>query len=79
MKIGEAIEAMELGLPVARSGWNGKNMYIYLKKGFVGEYKGGPVTYDPYIVMKTATGTHQQGWLCSQADLLASDWEVVRR
>lgn len=29
----------------------------------------------PYIAMWTAQGTWQPGWLCSQTDLLADDWE----
>ena len=32
---GEAIEALKEGKCVARNGWNGKNMYIYLNKGNV--------------------------------------------
>jgi len=31
----------------------------------------------PYVVMWTAAQQWQPGWLCSQADLLALDWEVV--
>jgi hypothetical protein len=29
------------------------------------------------IGMKTADGVMQPGWLASQADMLADDWEVV--
>jgi hypothetical protein len=31
----------------------------------------------PYIAMWTAQKQWQPGWLCSQADLLASDWELA--
>jgi hypothetical protein len=31
----------------------------------------------PYIAMWTASHQWQAGWLCSQADMLAEDWEVV--
>lgn len=31
----------------------------------------------PCITMKTATGEILMGWLASQTDLLAEDWEVV--
>ena len=31
----------------------------------------------PYIAMWTAQGKWQPGWLCSQADLLALDWELA--
>lgn len=33
MNFGEAIEAIKRGEAVSRSGWNGKNMLIYLNKG----------------------------------------------
>jgi hypothetical protein len=42
---------------------------------WIGEDK--PLDSQPYIAMKTATGQWQPGWLCSQADLLASDWEFA--
>ncbi len=31
----------------------------------------------PYIAMFTAAKQWQPGWLCSQADLLAVDWEMA--
>lgn len=68
MTFGQAIEAMRGGSRVARAGWNGKGMNIFL------------VTFpshDPCIVMRTAQGTNQPGWLASQADMLAGDWSVV--
>ena len=36
-----------------------------------------PLDSRPYIAMWTATKQWQPGWLCSQADLLADDWEVA--
>ena len=30
MNFGEALEALKAGKKVARAGWNGKGMYIYL-------------------------------------------------
>ena len=36
-----------------------------------------PLDSQPYIAMWTATGQWQPGWLCSQADLLATDWDIV--
>ena len=34
MNFGQAIEALKDGKKVARKGWNGKGMYIYLVHGF---------------------------------------------
>jgi hypothetical protein len=76
---GEAIRAMKGGACVARKGWNGKGMHLYLEdqlsfKVRAGAFKGEVRKYDPCIVMFTAQGTHQPGWLASQADMLADDW-----
>jgi len=68
MTFGNAIEELELGKNVARRGWNGKGMFLYLAI-FPG--------FDPCIVMHTAGDTEQPGWLASQADILAKDWVVL--
>jgi hypothetical protein len=34
-----------------------------------------PLNSQPYIAMFTAQKTWQPGWLASQADILATDWE----
>lgn len=79
MNIGQAIEAAKGGAHISRPGWNGKGMYVY----YVGEMTEqvaatGEVIRkrDPYLVMHTAQGTEQAGWLASQADLLADDWSA---
>jgi|SRR5712664_451199 len=36
-----------------------------------------PLDCQPYIAMFTAQKQWQPGWLCSQADLLAVDWELA--
>jgi len=69
--IGYAVERMEAGERVARAGWNGKNMWLALQT---------PDAHSkmslPYVYMKTAD--HQMvPWLCSQTDLLATDWYVL--
>lgn len=40
---------------------------------FIGE--DAPLDCQPYIAMYTANKQWQPGWVCSQADLLANDWE----
>ncbi len=42
---------------------------------FIGE--DTPLESQPYISMWTAAQQWQPGWLASQADMLAEDWEVV--
>ena len=72
MNFGEAIEAMKGGCPVARSGWNGKDMHIFLERNIA-----APGEYEPVIVMWTAQKKYQPGWLASQPDMLAEDWGLV--
>lgn len=36
-----------------------------------------PLDCQPYIAMYTAQKQWQPGWLASQADILAEDWEVL--
>lgn len=37
-----------------------------------------PLESQPYIALWTADQKWQPGWVCSQADLLATDWQVVK-
>jgi hypothetical protein len=82
MNFGEAIQAIKQDRWVRRAGWNGKNMHIYLEEHMswpvkAGVFKGDKRQYEPCIVMFTAQGKHQPGWLANQADILADDWEIV--
>lgn len=86
MTFGQAIEALKAGKKVARAGWNGKNIWLCLMPGFVVEEPnertqthGITEAFEcgGYIVMWTAQGIWQPGWLASQADILAEDWMVV--
>lgn len=80
MNFGEALELLKNGFRVSRVGWNGKDMYLYLLTEFsvLGNgHSSGVRFYQPCIVMKTAQGLHQPGWLASQADMLAEDWIEV--
>lgn len=86
MNIGEAVAEMKRGGFVRRAGWNGKGMHIYLEDGRIeklpnvkgaGVYRGQSRQYAPVVCLYNAKGVHQPGWLCSQEDLLASDWELA--
>lgn len=73
-----AAAAREAGRCVQRAGWNGKGMHVYLEETF--HWAVAAVEkrqYEPVIVMFTAQGKHQPGWLASQADMLAEDWQEV--
>ena len=75
LTFGLAIEAMKKGMKIARKGWNGKGMYITLIPAGNAMFQG----YDMQdcIGIKTADDKMQPGWLASQNDILAEDWEVV--
>lgn len=88
MNFGEAIEALKAGKKVARDGWNGRDMWLCLMPGTVipsdmvntrtrAHGVTGDLNVGAYIVMWTAQGTWQPGWLASQADMLAEDWREV--
>lgn len=88
MNFGEAIAALKEGIAVARKGWNGKGMYLYMVDA--GRYPpstlvgsliadtqpDGKVPYMPYIAMKTVSDDVVP-WLASQTDVLAEDWVLV--
>jgi hypothetical protein len=77
MNFGEAIQALKDGKRVARAGWNGKNMALHLEDWLEGKLDFSGRQYEPCIVMLTAQGKFQPGWLASQADMLADDWELT--
>lgn len=84
--IGKAVDKMQYGKLVARAGWNGKGMFLFLVPGSnftvnraplnVIFPEGTAINYRPHVDMKTADGQIVP-WVCSQSDLLATDWEVV--
>jgi hypothetical protein len=86
LSFGHAIEAMKLGHKVARAGWNGKGMFVFLVSGstftvnrepllsILGE--GTEVKYMPHIDIKNVDGSIST-WVPSIGDCLANDWQIV--
>lgn len=78
---GIAIEAIKAGYNARREGWNGKEQYIALVT--VINCSIGDAIFCPYhedagsraIAFFGTRGT-QIGWLASQSDMLAEDWEI---
>jgi len=77
---GRAIEELKRGDRVARTGWNGKNMWLILVNGDewgTEAYKMFNATHKlPFIAMKTADRGFVP-WLASQTDVLADDWILI--
>ena len=71
LSFGDAIKALKNGQMVARTGWNGKGMWLALQ--IPDQHSKMSL---PYIYMKTADN-HRVPWLASQTDMLSEDWNVV--
>lgn len=81
---GWAIEQLKQGNRVARSGWNGKGMYLFLGTCSPNDVQSGAgpgidmMGSDcRFICMKAADDSIVVGWLASQTDMLAEDWMVA--
>jgi len=82
----KALDELKAGYKVARNGWNGKNMFIFLVPGstfevnrppLLGIYLAGTIiNYNPHIDIKSVDGRITP-WVASQTDIMADDWLVV--
>lgn len=92
MRLGDVMEAVRHGARAYRHGWNGKDMWIAYSPGHeslpaeafwshanqaYARAQGGYVKVNPCVTMKCADGSITMGWLASQTDLLADDWEIL--
>jgi hypothetical protein len=93
LKFGDAIEALKQGKRVARTGWNGKNMFLFLlpagtvptkaihdpalREVIEKEIGGDSFEALGSIRMFTADKKILTGWLASQTDMLAEDWCIL--
>ena len=86
MNFGEALIELKNGKKIARTGWNGKNMFVYyVPAGSFKPYteianelvnENGTVDYNPYFAIKNVNGTVST-WVPSVNDCLAEDWYIV--
>ena len=83
MSFGLAIEAAKKGKRIARKGWNGKGQYVELATAISYASPNGAVVNAEHDAIGNqalafvGTSSVQMGWLASQADMLADDWEIV--
>ena len=89
---GDAIEALKQNKRVARAGWNGKNMFLFLlpagtvptkaiqdpnlRQVIESQLDGETFEALGTIRMFTADKKILTGWLASQTDMLAEDWVI---
>lgn len=86
LTFGDALQMLKAGKKVARTGWNGKGMFVYLVQGstfavnrppLLGIYaEGTTINYNAHIDIKGADGSVST-WVPSIGDCLATDWQVV--
>jgi len=90
LTFGQALEATERREKIARSGWNGRGIYVFLIPGAStsvqlkdGAWKA--VSVGSFLAIDT-TGLQSDNtdaprsvvpWLASQTDMRAKDWQVV--
>lgn len=92
LNFGQAIQSLKDGKRVSRAGWNGKGMWLVLVPGTPCAllHEGTPYAAAtglaeceilPHIDMWTINGEGRRamlpGWLASQSDMLADDWQLV--
>ena len=92
MDFGNALAALKMGLKVARAGWNGKGMWLILVAGTPNAALREGTPYRealgqesceilPHIDMWTTNAEGRRamlpGWLASQTDMLAEDWQII--
>lgn len=89
MDFGAALTALRAGHRVARSGWNGRDMFVTYQAGYpegipinantahaTGLPQGTLCRFRPYLMFRTVDGAFVP-WVASQTDLLADDWYSV--
>lgn len=82
----KAIDLIKSGKKLARGGWNGKDMFVFLVNGSRFTVNRAPlnliypegteIDYRSHIDMRTADGSIVP-WVASQTDLLADDWYLL--
>lgn len=81
---GEVLKALRRGDTASRAGWNGKTQFISLGYNIV--YSDVSMNGQSYLAKHEDIGSKaivfhgtrgdQVGWLASQSDMLAEDWEI---
>jgi len=81
-----ALDSIKAGNKVARQGWNGKGMFVFLVLGstfqvnrppLLGIFpEGTSINYKPHIDIKGVDGSIST-WVPSIGDILADDWVVA--
>lgn len=77
MNFGSALEILKSGSKIARTGWNGKGLWLELQRPDAHSKMTLPYIYINYPADAQNTPGARVPWLASQTDVLAEDWIVV--
>jgi hypothetical protein len=72
-----ALEMLKDGEKVARTGWNGKGLWLELQRPDVNSKMTLPYVFINYPDDAANTPGARVPWLASQTDLLAEDWILL--
>lgn len=85
----QALVYLKTGQKLARTGRNGKGLFVVMQKGYPngipcnkqtaeawGLNEGDLFKVNPYLQIKNVDGSHSI-WVPSVGDILATDWRVV--
>jgi hypothetical protein len=89
MTFGQALSEVKAGKKIARSGWNGKGMFVVYQKAYPngipcnkqtaeawGMSEGDLFRCEPYLQIKMVNESHSM-WVPSINDVLAEDWILI--
>lgn len=80
LSFGDALASCKLGGKIARSGWNGKGMFVVYQKGYPEgipcNLNGDNFVCNPYLQIKNTDGSYSM-WVPSIGDVLANDWYIL--
>lgn len=68
MDFSSALNSLKEGKYVHRTGWNGRNMCLFMVKNFDNSFA-------PFIAIKMPND-QLVPWVVSQTDLMAEDWQI---
>jgi len=80
MDFGQALHELKAGRKIARSGWNGKGIFIKIQRPDVNSKMTSPYIYIDTTGLQTENEAAPKSlvpWLASQTDMLAEDWVDV--
>ena len=79
MKFGQALELLKKGYRVARKGWNGKKMCIFLTKGSDVKYKDLKMHNQMALACARSEDINEEKeiHICDHIDMIAADGSIV--